>query len=259
MQRSTLRLTAIIVLLVTLACHNSSRAKDEKKDSLVVQPPVDSAALKFVGTYSGYVPCPDCPGIETYLQLKPDKSYRLEETFSGKTGEVTVTEGNWGLEKGKVELYKGDVINVSFLPEPDKLIQLDPSGNRISGNLGDKYVLFKQEIAHNTEWEKEKKSGIDFIGLGNEPFWSLEIDREGKVSFNTPEMKTPVTFPYQPPTNKTNTTTDYKLESNGDKLDITILHQFCSDGMSEFLYNYRVKLKFKGKGYSGCGVMLSSL
>ena len=51
--------------------------------------------------------------------------------------------------------------------------------------------------------------------------------------------------------------TIYKLKSDTTMWSITILPQFCNDGMSDYLYQYKVNVKYNGILYKGCGVMLS--
>src|SRR5688572_20487212 len=245
---------------IAVACNNASDKETSKSDSTVVTvKQVDSVALGYAGTYSGYVPCADCDGIVTYLVLKPDMTYRLEETYAGKSDTAKRYNGTWVRDNKKVVLDDRGSVRTSYLSEDNKLIQLDNEGNRITGNLGNKYMLTKS--APNTEnaaWNAKKNAGVDFIGLGNEPFWSIEIDKGKSVSFNTPNMKQPVTIPYADPVVKDGIS-EYHVETEGTKMDISLFPQFCSDGMSDNLYEYKVVLKYNGKKYNGCGVLLNSL
>jgi uncharacterized membrane protein len=252
----------IVLLSATsllFACNNAANTETASKDSAKTQAPVvDSVALRTAGIYGGYVPCADCEGILTYLSLNPDMTYKLEETYYKKDDKVVRTTSTWKMENGKVVLYDNDKIRLSFLPEENKLWQLDHEGNRISGNLGDKYVLNKQEIADKTRLKEKADAGIDFIGHGNEPFWSVEIDKGNKITFSSPNLKEPVSVPYAESV-LTNNIREYHIQSEATKLDITISPQFCSDGMSDFLYEYKVTVKYNNKDFSGCGTMLSAL
>ena len=249
------------VCCIAIACNNASDKETTKTDSTVATvKAVDSVALGYVGTYNGYVPCADCQGIITYLMLKPDMTYRLEETYAGKSDTAKRYNGTWIRENKKIILDDKGTVRASYLWEENKLIQLDIEGNRIAGNLGDKYMLTKT-ASNNTEnaaWNEKKKAGVDFIGIGNEPFWSLEIDKGKSVSFNTPNMKQPVNIGYAEPVVKDGVT-EYHMEMEGSKMDISLFPQFCSDGMSDNLYEYKVVLKYNGKKYNGCGVLLNSL
>jgi uncharacterized membrane protein len=252
-----------IVLLssasLLFACNNAANTETASKDSATTQAPVvDSVALKTAGIYGGYVPCADCAGIITFLSLNADMTYKLEETYHKKDEKVFRTASTWKMENGKVVLYDNDKVKLSFLPEGNKLWQLDHEGNRISGNLGDKYVLNKQDKADKGRLKEKADAGIDFIGHGNEPFWSVEIDKGNKITFSSPNLKEPVSVPYVESV-MANDTREYHIQSEATKLDITISPQFCSDGMSDFLYEYKVTVKYNKKDYSGCGTMLSAL
>ena len=250
-----------ILVLPTLflwACNNSASNNKQTGDSINSKAVfIDSVALKSAGIYGGYVPCADCDGIITNLLLNPDMNYRLEETYYKKDEKVFLTNGVWKMENGKINLYDSNEVRVSYLSEGDKLLQLNHEGNRISGNLGEKYVLSRKEMADKNALKQKAGAGIDFIGHGNEPFWSLEIDKGNKIIFNKPDMKEPVSVSYSEPV-ISNGNQEYHIDTAGIKLDIMISPQFCSDGMSDFMYEYKVGLQYKGKKYSGCGVLLNA-
>ncbi len=50
----------------------------------------------FAGRFSGILPCADCPGIETTLEIRADGTYALAETRSGDEA-IRVT-GTWTLD-----------------------------------------------------------------------------------------------------------------------------------------------------------------
>ena len=244
---------------VILSCNNASDNSTGKKDSTVVEKKtVDSVAMKMSGLYSGNIPCADCAGILTYLSLDPDMTYRIEETYVGKNDTAFRYTGTCKREGDKIMLYENNQVRVSYLPENDNLVQLDIEGKRISGNLGDKFRLVRNQRADNPTWKEKKNAGIDFVALGNEPFWSLEMAKNGQVSFNTPDMKTPAKLPFANGT-RNGDAMEYNLQSGSTRLDITIMPRYCSDGMSDFVYEYSVSLKYNGKKYTGCGTMLNSL
>ncbi len=60
--------------------------------------PQTSSELKenFMGTFSGVLPCADCPGILTTLTLNADGTYSLETVYQGKGDEKPFTrQGKW--------------------------------------------------------------------------------------------------------------------------------------------------------------------
>lgn len=49
-------------------------------------PPLTWQPLPLPASFRGTVACPDCRGIDTYLELRNDHSYLLEERFLGRAG-----------------------------------------------------------------------------------------------------------------------------------------------------------------------------
>jgi uncharacterized lipoprotein NlpE involved in copper resistance len=97
------------------------------------------------GTYTGVLPCADCPGIETTLVLKGNETYRLETRYQGKDDEASyVEEGSWTLKDDKVKLMGIKDASDTYLVEDGYLVQLDMDGKRIEGALAEQYVLKKK-------------------------------------------------------------------------------------------------------------------
>ena len=249
---------AVIFAGFLTACNNSADTKKNEADTLAKTPEVDSFALGLTGVYHGYLPCADCPGITTFLLLSEDMNYRLEETYNKGNDSVFVTNGNWKTENGKIILTSNNEVMNSYLPENDKILQLDHQGNRISGNLGDKYVLTRQPRADSKHLKEKIDAGIDFVANGNEPFWSLEIDKGKNFIFNRPGLEQPDTMAYVQP-GVSNDTREYHFQEGSKKLDLKITPRFCSDGMSDFVYEYKVEMEYNKKKYSGCGRLLGEL
>jgi uncharacterized membrane protein len=244
--------------LLLFACDNTGKNNINTRDSLAVKPAVvDSAALKTEGIYGGFIPCSDCRGITTYLLLKPDMTYRIEETHYQKGDTLIRASGNWKIDNGKIYLYQNNKEKLTFLADEERLWQLDAQGNRISGNMGNKFVLNKQQLASKERLREKAEAGIDFIGHGNEPFWSVEIDKGKSIIFNNPDMKKPDTTSYTAPT-MSGEAREYHIRTETTKLDIIISPQFCSDGMSDLLYEYKVSVDHNGKSYGGCGLVITS-
>lgn len=196
------------------------------------------------GAYQGMYPCKGCEGIQQTILFTTDKKYRLEELQWGKSSLPKKTEGIWEKKKNMVWLYQQGKAPLKFFFKKDSLY---------TDSL--QYALVKRELASlNPSWKQKQNEGIDFIGVGNEPFWNLEIDNEKMISFNLADWKKPVTVPFKNPV-VTKDSTVYDLATQGSPLRIIVYSQFCSDGMSDMLYQYKVSVSFKGATYKGCGVM----
>ncbi|MCU0334040.1 MAG: copper resistance protein NlpE N-terminal domain-containing protein [Chitinophagaceae bacterium] len=104
-----------------------------------------STALDWNGVYKGTLPCADCQGIETTLTLNADKTYGLLSTYIGK-GDGKPVES-----KGSFEWINGNVVKLNdprgapqlVMISENKVLMLDRSGQKVTGQLADKYILVK--------------------------------------------------------------------------------------------------------------------
>lgn len=103
-------------------------------------------SLDFMGIYEGVLPCADCEGIQTVIELGVGNSYVKKVTYLGKeNSEVIETQGtfSWNDEGNTITLDSEPAPNQYFVGE-NVLFHLDIDGNRIAGDLADKYRLNKK-------------------------------------------------------------------------------------------------------------------
>lgn len=135
------------------ACGEVSNTEVAEKTTVVVEDSevttiVDGAtaqnSLDVVGTYKGVLPCADCEGMETTIELKSDSTYSRVIKYLGKKENSFTASGKWTWINGSTislgSIKEGP--NQYFVAE-GKLIQLDMSGKRITGELAAKYELKK--------------------------------------------------------------------------------------------------------------------
>lgn len=95
----------------------------------------------------------------------------------------------------------------------------------------------------------------EFIALGNEPFWAVDImPAEQQIILKDVGTDTVYQFPYQPANIGGGV---HRFEtSNGakDKLIVVIREEKCSDGMSDRVYNYSAEVVINGRTLKGCAV-----
>lgn len=207
------------------------------------------------GAYQGMFPCKGCDGIQQTIIFNADKTYKEEQIFWGENEIPKTSEGSWQMKEGKIELTQNNKPAIVLIKKKDTLFAVNINGVAISNSS--KYILGKINLAEdNPAWDKKRSEGIDFAGVGNEPFWNLEIDNEKFILLKLADWKKPMIVPaVKPLVNKDSTV--YKFSTDTTKWSITIFPRFCSDGMSDYLYQYKVNVNFKGILYKGCGVMLS--
>ncbi|HUR10577.1 MAG TPA: hypothetical protein VM012_04375 [Flavitalea sp.] len=106
--------------------------------------------------------------------------------------------------------------------------------------------------ADNPHWKKKKDEGVHFFVVGNEPFWSLELRNQQRVNFRLSDWQSDsviaVTTSFQ---------SGKKNEIVAKEFRLFIIPGKCSDGMSDFIYDYQVEVFFKGVRYKGCGIDLT--
>lgn len=102
-------------------------------------------ALDWAGHYEGTLPCADCVGIETVLELRDDGSYALHETYIDRGGPF-VHEGHfvWAADGGSITLdAAGD--GRRYKVGEGRIWHLDKAGQMIEGALAPSYILTKRE------------------------------------------------------------------------------------------------------------------
>ena len=127
-------------------------------------------SLDWNGVYTGVMPCADCEGIETTLQLMKDKTYTLTRIYLGKSSEPITSSGSftWDANGANIQLSGEDP--GKYKVGENQLMHLDKDGNRITGELASKYVLTKA------------LSGL------TEKYWKL-VELNGKPVTKTDDMR----------------------------------------------------------------------
>lgn len=139
----------LVLFFLTVGCTKNSRINqvtDEKENSST-NVHTSRNSLDWNGTYRGIIPCADCDGIETVLTLNPDHTFELFSTYLGKGRDAVGTKGtfNWNADGNTITLSGITAGPSQYFVGENKLLQLDMSGQRITGSLSDRYVLQKQQ------------------------------------------------------------------------------------------------------------------
>lgn len=108
-------------------------------------PPHDSSvnSLDWAGTYTAYLPCADCAGIETSLTLNSDMSWLRVSRYDTGSDNRTESRGKFSWETDGNHIRLNGVTDAPnrYKVEENRLVQLDMQGHRIEGALADRYIL----------------------------------------------------------------------------------------------------------------------
>lgn len=103
-------------------------------------------SLDWNGTYHGTLPCADCEGIHTMVELNKDETFKLTQEYLNKNTKLEEKgKFSWSDNGGTITLNTKDKGTVySFKVGEGRLFMLDQEGNEITGSLADKYILEKK-------------------------------------------------------------------------------------------------------------------
>jgi len=225
------------------------------KDSIINAGTFDTVVSGF---YLGMLPCKNCEGIQRSIMFSDDGNYKMEDLSWGKGTQANKTEGRWEKQKGTFLLYLGDKVVSRYKLVKDSLINIENNGTRVPESQSGQNVLFKKNTAPlNPAWKKRKSEGIDITGNGTDPSWTVEIDNSKLILFKLAGGKA-VILPIEIPIITKDSTVYYAVTDGGAGLRISIFSKFCSDGVSDHLYEYKMDVEYKGLKYKGCAVILGT-
>jgi uncharacterized membrane protein len=217
----------------------------ELKDSLPIQPDTlqstAAAAPPVQGFFGGVMNAAGGP-LQHTIAFYPNYTYRLEESVNGKV--VAKNKGKWAASGEFIQL-EGDHIKRRYRLKDGDLVHVQS---------GQQTILKKLPSAmENKVWAAKQKEGITFFGVGNEPFWNVTVDEQKGIAFHWAEWKEPLRFAPA----KAQITTDsiiYNTANDTAQLSVVIYSAFCSDGMSDYTYDQKVKVVYNGQVFNGCGI-----
>ncbi|HEX5789450.1 MAG TPA: copper resistance protein NlpE N-terminal domain-containing protein [Woeseiaceae bacterium] len=102
-------------------------------------------ALDWAGTYSGVLPCASCPGIDTRITLDEDGDFERSSLYIDEDPDPKTETGrfSWNNAGSRITLESADGGLQQYLVGENSLIQLDRSGERVTGDHAGQYMLHK--------------------------------------------------------------------------------------------------------------------
>ncbi len=190
-------LLCIMLFVALTGCKPNKAPEPSDKTSTEADSPayVDKAhnsqnALDWNGTYQGVIPCADCEGIKTSVTLAADGRFLRAMTYLGKEENARLDSGtfSWDPSGSVITLQPDQGEPQLYQVGENILFHLDRDGNRITGDLADKYQLMKNKSdprLENKKWILTALMGqeVSFPEGAQEAF--LEFHSEsGRISGN---------------------------------------------------------------------------
>src|SRR5690606_28528665 len=132
----------VILLGMATACQTKKSTSSSAEPTAVDTAHNSRNALDWTGTYSGTLPCADCPGIRYSITLRENDTYEVQTQYLERSDSVFTESGkfSWNAQGSQITLAdRGEKFQVA----ENRLIHLDQEGNVITGDLADMYVLTK--------------------------------------------------------------------------------------------------------------------
>jgi uncharacterized membrane protein len=198
-----------------------------------------------IGFYRVMLPCKNCKSIEHTLYVGPNQRYQIEEKRDGKEG-IVAQRGKWQWKNNRINIESDRDLNAAYEWHGDTLYYIPANGQSLA-------MQKLPSASHNDAWKNKGKEGLEFFGVGNEPFWNIKIDEQKSIAFHYADWSKALIFQNVKQTVTADSTT-YTAGTDAASLRVIVYPRFCSDGMSDFIYTHQVKIIYDSSVYQGCGI-----
>ena len=120
-----------VVLVLFTSCQGDP---PEEKTPVEVEAGEPTAAVQWVGLYADTLPCADCPGILTQLDLRADSTYVMRDQYIDRDSIPYGTIGQWTVSGDMLTLSTADV-PMQWKMDGDKLERRAADGGPIETTL----------------------------------------------------------------------------------------------------------------------------
>jgi len=145
MKTTVINTFCVVLVMLFTSCNSNKKKEDPMVEDIQSEPIGDNSmtSLDWEGTYEGLLPCADCEGIKTVVSINKDNTYVSKETYVGKDTTPFESKGTFKWDKQGQKITFSDKNGKSYFVGENTLIHLDREGNKISGDLAEKYKLMK--------------------------------------------------------------------------------------------------------------------
>lgn len=177
-----------LILILFLAFFGFVSCKSTKKtQTSEVKTTADNSmtSIDWAGIYHGVLPCADCEGIKTQIVLNKDLSYVLETSYIGKNEKVFKIQGTFKWDENGSKITLDNENKQIYQVGENRIFHLDKDGNRITGDLADKYIMEKEKTELTGKYWKLVRLNEKPVEPGErEAFLKIETE-ENRVQGNS--------------------------------------------------------------------------
>ncbi len=140
-----------LVSVSLLSCNNNANRNNENNidydpdEKVVADTHTSQNSIDYTGTYKGTLPCADCPGIETEVELNDDNTYTKKTKYVDRGDNEYEEKGtyHWDSNSNIITLEGVTDGPTKYMVGEGYLKQLDTEGNEITGDHANYYILRK--------------------------------------------------------------------------------------------------------------------
>ena len=147
---SKIGLLSVLLAFTLMSCTNQSKKQADETTPInetVVDSHTSEIALDWAGVYEGTMPCADCEGIETVIELKDDLTYVAKYTYLGKKEDENLFTNKgvftWNDDGNSISL-QDEGLETQYKVGENQIVLLNSDGEVNTGELADFYVLKKK-------------------------------------------------------------------------------------------------------------------
>ncbi|MFZ4263424.1 copper resistance protein NlpE [Sphingobacterium sp. HJSM2_6] len=148
MKNSIILMAMLLTWSMTSCVSNSNKPGAEHQHS-----PTDSTSiatgdnsqtsLDWAGTYTGVLPCADCPGIETSITLNDNETFHYKAAYQERDTNLEDHGKFMWHDNGSIVHLMGKEVNMKLKVGENQLFSLDQDGKIIEGPLKESFILKK--------------------------------------------------------------------------------------------------------------------
>lgn len=152
--KSSFVITMLLSAVILISCGSPSGESQEGKPDMHTS----QIALDWDGVYTGTLPCADCEGIMTVININKEGTYTRATKYIGKSNAIFNERGQfeWAEDGNHIQLIGSDPTTTAnqYKVVENGLIQLDIEGQTIKGDNADLYRLDKvdESALTNKRW-----------------------------------------------------------------------------------------------------------